>query len=212
MGPIKWIRQIFQRHESKGEPIQSVPFTPALEDLYPDLSDAARSSLLALSRCRKRLGEDLRVHVYRYDSKTFLITSMMRADQGALTEDGTPTVLLVDSSNEDLGRAICEHLLAYKVLDRIASPNTKLTDWPIFKASGAKSVKSFEAKCLYASIVATPFSIDIETHPYRRLTDGFCIKNGFCIKSSVQPVHEDVGAMLRRTMRGVDALRERGLI
>ena len=134
--------------------------------------DAPGSSFLALRRRRKILGKDLRAHVYRYDSKTFLITSINYSEQGPQTEAGPPTLLSVDCSNEDLGRAVCEHVLAYEFVEWIADPHTKRTEWPIFKVSGAKSVKSFESKCLYATIVGGLFDMVIEARPYRRLSEG----------------------------------------
>ena len=87
----------------------------------------------------KRLKCGLRAAVYLYDESKFIICSI-----SGNTEYGEPLVLNEDVSNEDLGRAVCDALLAYKRDNPPGRNADTLADWAAFQASGAKTGKAFD--------------------------------------------------------------------
>lgn len=64
---------------------------------------------------------------------------------GFLVEDEMPEVLRPFPDAQALGRALGSALERSRVKPEVSHRDRKRTDWPAFKASGARSVKQFEA-------------------------------------------------------------------
>lgn len=156
-------------------------------------------------------GHPLKATVYRYDQKMFLITSIQWKD-GLSCEFGEPSVLPIDVSNDDLGRTIGEHLLRHESSDPIlgGSPrNMKYSikkNWPIFVASKAKSMTSFESRSFQVTIEAHLHGLRLDARPRKTLHPSITVH------AEVRPELEDLGAAVRRVLRGADALRDAGVV
>jgi hypothetical protein len=168
--------------------------------------DAAGSSLLAMQRKRAAVGGELRAHIYSYADRAFIVSSIMSVPGSVILETGRPSVLPFDVGDADLGRAICEHLLAHDPREPPNLRDHKLTDWKAFQASGEKSVSGFESKSWRVSVETMNLVLCIEAAPCHSLHPEIGIKAGS------QPNHDELGATVRRALTAVAALRKAGLI
>lgn len=151
----------------------------------------------------KRLKCGLRAAVYLYDESKYIISSI-----SGFTEYGEPVVLEDNVSDEDLGLALCDALLAYKRDNPPGRPADKLADWAAFRASGAKTGKAFESNSwyVYAQTINTVFRM--EARP--RISN-----NHDLVATVTKPtgaMHVSVGQSLRKAIEGARALRKEGLV
>ncbi|MDJ0711530.1 MAG: hypothetical protein QNJ14_14155 [Woeseiaceae bacterium] len=163
----------------------------------------AQRSTREIADATKRLKTGLSAAVYLYDESSFIICSI-----AGNTEYGEPIVLGEDASNEDLGRAVCDALLAFK-RDNPPGRNTDtLADWAAFQASGAKTGKAFESNSWYVSVRTIRTAIRMSARPRisnnRELTAATTISAG--------TMHVGIGQALRRAIAGARALRKEGLV
>ncbi len=150
----------------------------------------------------KRLKNRLRAAVYLYESK-FIICSI-----SGFTEYGEPVVLEEDVSDEDLGRAVCDALLAYKRDNPPGRNADRLADWGAFRASGAKSGKAFENNSWYVYVRTINTVFRMEARP--RVSN-----NKYLVAAATKPLgtlHVGVGQSLRKAIAGAKALRKEGLV
>jgi hypothetical protein len=168
--------------------------------------DAPGSSLHAIERKRAATKGELMAHVYRHAARQFLVTSIMHVPGSVILECGEPSVLPFDVSDDELGRAVCEHLLRHEAREPPNLRNMKLTDWPVFKASRERSVSGFEAKSSIVTVETKGGVLVLEAAPVRSL------QSGVSVKGNVRPFHQELGGMIRMTLRGADALRQAGIV
>lgn len=158
-------------------------------------------SWVEIASRKKRLREELRARAYLYEKVGFIICTV-----SGLAETGEPTIVPADVENAELGRMVCDHLLCFDP----KSPNNmlgmKLTDWPAYQASGAKSVKSFEENSWMIHVTTVNTAIDIEAAP--RLS----LHSEICVRGVTTPSHEDIGATIRKTLAAGMVLRENRVI
>jgi hypothetical protein len=163
------------------------------------LLDASFAEIIAR---KKRIGGvDLRAALYLHDAKTLIVTSI-----SGILETGEPMVLPLEAANTLVGQTICDHLLLFQP----KTPNVKdykKTDWVAFRASGARSVSSFESHSwiVHLSTVGDS-SISMKAAPYKSL------HHEIAVEGVARPRHEEVGAVLRRTLDAASAIRAAGLI
>lgn len=172
---------------------------PAVED---DLQDLPGSSLLAMRRRRKETGCELRAHIYLYDDRRFIISPVMSVPGSVVLEVGQPLVLPVDASDAELGSELCATLLRHDARTPPDLTGHKATDWPAYRASGARSVTGFEEKNWVAYVETLNLIVEIEAAPRRSP------KPGITVKGVAPPEHAELGAMLRRAFAGAKALRD----
>lgn len=170
------------------------------------LTDGPGSSALAIKRKRAAIGGELSAHVYWYAEREFIVTSIMSVPGSVILEVGEPSVLPFDVADEDLGRAICEHLLRHDARQPPNLRDRKSTEWPVFRASRDRSVSGFKAKSLLASIETVDLVLSIEaaplTSPHAELS----------MKALAQPIHAELGAVVRRALKAADVVRKAGII
>ena len=149
---------------------------------------------------KKRLNAELRARAYFYEKKGYIVSAVSGS-----VETGEPTILPPDVGNSDLGCCVCDRLLEFSP----RSPNLrdmKLTDWPAYRASGAKSVKSFEAASWMITVDTINTAIMVTARP--RLS----LHSEISVQGSANPRHEDVGAAVRKTLKAAMVLRANGVI
>jgi hypothetical protein len=77
-------------------------------------------------------------------------------EKGFHTEQEPNAVLPYDCSRETIGQAVWESLLLFRHTPNVNLRPRNRTDWPAFRASGAKSVRAFEDEYVRVSVVALP--------------------------------------------------------
>lgn len=118
-----------------------------------------------------------------------------------IAEVGTPSVLSVDVGSAELGRTILSHLAMYEPAE-FDIRDKKKSDWPAFKASGAKSVKAFESHLWHCDLEQTGNCFEVWARP--RLT----LKQGLSAHCSV-PCHDpiNVGNAVKDALNAAKAMR-----
>jgi hypothetical protein len=147
------------------------------------------------------LNAELRARAYFYEKKGYIVSAV-----SGMAETGHPTILPSDVANSHLGCCVCDHLLEFSPRSPTGMRDLKLTDWPAYRASGAKSVKSFEASCWMIQIDTVNTAIVITTHP--RLS----LYPEISVQGTALPRHEDVGAVIRKTLKAAMVLRSNAVI
>jgi hypothetical protein len=185
------LRRIFSRSD------------PALD---ADIQDAPGSSLHAIKRKRAATGCELMAHIYRYAESRFIVTSIMWVPGSVILEIGEPSVLPIDVADADLGRTVCEHLVAHEAREPGDLRDRKTTDWAAYRASRARSVKSFESKSWQVTVATVNLVLSVDAYPVRSPHAQIYVR-GF-----VEPLHEELGATIRRTLLAAEVLRQAGLV
>lgn len=157
-------------------------------------------SIAEIAEAKERLNSELRAAMYLYDNEKFIVCSIT-----GITEYGEPIVLDVDTSDENLGKALCDKLLDFspKCLD---GSNYTLSDWKAFKASGAKTARKFENKSVYIYVTTVNAAIIIEAAP--RTSNEKNLK----ARCSTTGKHVQVGADIRKAIKASKALRDAGML
>ncbi len=176
------------------QPRQS-KYIPPVKRVAPDWSH------VELTGRKREVGRELKARVYLYDDAKLIVTSC-----SGIAESGTPTVFPLDVGNSELGLCICDHLLSFTPESPNNMRDRKMTDWPAYKASGAKSVRSFQEKTWLMSVSTINLVIRMEAGPINSLWPEIEAQ-GIC-----NPVHEKMGEIVQRTFRGAKAMREQGII
>lgn len=156
-----------------------------------------------LADAKTRLGVELSAALYLYKEEKFIICAI-----AGIAEYGTPIVLNSDAADEELGLAVCETLLEFKPQSPRDLSNAKLEDWGAFKASGAKTGKSFEKESIYVYVKTANSAIQIEAAP--RITNNKCLK-ALCSISNGRE-HSEIGESVRKAIEASKVLRNAGLL
>jgi hypothetical protein len=83
-----------------------------------------------------------------------IVCPMTSPDKSLYVEAEAMAVRAFQSGSEALGQAVWEALLRFHVSPQLGSP--KKTDWPAFRASGEKNVRTFESEFVRVAIEAFP--------------------------------------------------------
>lgn len=158
-------------------------------------------SWVEIASRKKRLREELRARAYLYEKVGFIICTV-----SGIAETGEPTIVPADVANAELGRTVCDHLLCFDPKSPNNMRGMKLTDWPAYQASGAKSVKSFESNSWMIHVATVNTAIDIEAAP--RLS----LHSEIRVRGVTTPSHEAIGATIRKTLAAAMVLRDNSVI
>jgi hypothetical protein len=163
---------------------------------------ASDRSTRELVDARKRNRSELRASIYRYKDK-FILCSV-----AGNTEYGEPLVLATDASDEQLGLALCDQLLQYTTKGNRDRPKSSLSDWEAYKASGAKSARSFEENAMFVYVTTVNTAINIQAAPRvsneQELVAQCSISNG--------RTHAEMGATVRKAIKAAEVLRDAGML
>jgi hypothetical protein len=100
-----------------------------------------------------------------YMSKTeakIIICPVGSIERGFHAEQEPRAVLPYGGPTEVLGKTVWESLLQFKRTPNLNLRATKKTDWPAYRASGAKNVRAFEEEYLRISLTAFPSVLRVE--------------------------------------------------
>lgn len=148
---------------------------------------------------RMRYPQSARLYEYR--------TSLIVCSQSAEWETEALTKLDILIGDADLGDAVLEHLYDFRP-DVEADPSKKLTDWPAYKVSGAKSVRAFERELWQVQLNVMNSAVLVNARPRLSLND-FCLSSSTMANRS-QPAQ--VGRAVRQAIAAVKVLREQGVV
>jgi hypothetical protein len=104
-----------------------------------------RDEINAKLRSKRQI--ELRVALYTFGEEAYIACAT-----SGFSEAGTPVKLPFLVSNEDLGQTVRELLLQTYLHSAPSHTEAKLSDWPAYAASGAKSGRAFEEQCTYLSV------------------------------------------------------------
>eukprot|EP01030_Chromulinospumella_sphaerica_P018951 gene18951-18826_t len=145
-----------KRQAGAATAFNDVPYQPAPRVL-------PNASHVEIPARRAVIGTELRARLYLHEDRQLLISAVR-----GIAETGPVTVLDPGVDDETLGRTVCDHLLAFRPRSPDNMRDQKLTDWAVYQASGARSVKRFEEKAWMVFIDTLNSSILFEARP--RLT------------------------------------------
>jgi hypothetical protein len=107
------------------------------------------------------LGRPLSAVVHASKVHSRLVLAAQGGLHGATYETGYTTVLPYDADDSVLGQAILDVLLRHAAVDD-PTPTSRVTEWPAFRASGLRSVRSFESSFYRISVATTlHFGLDV---------------------------------------------------
>ncbi|WP_431095329.1 hypothetical protein [Polaromonas aquatica] len=118
-----------------------------------------RDEINAKLRSKRQI--ELRVALYAFGEEALIACAT-----SGFSEAGTPVRLPFSVSNDDLGQAVRELLLQTYLHPVPSHTDAKLSDWPAFVVSGAKSGRAFEENCTYLSVETVNTALRI--HASRR--------------------------------------------
>lgn len=185
-----------RKGEARAGPIADPPYVPGPRALQT-------GSFVELAARLKALDTPLRATAYAIGDRIIISQSV---GVGPELEVGEPIVLTTDIDDEHLGRAICDQLLAFRRGPLPDMRDRKLTDWAAYRASGARSIKQFEAKGYRISLRTVGDSIRLEAAPITSLHEAIGVA------AIAPPDHADGGARCRRVLKGAAALRDSGIV
>ena len=148
------------------------------------------------------------VPFYRYEAKARLYDYSNRyfiCTVSGISETRSITVLDAECDNDVVGSSILEHLAEYSFKE-IHKADDKLTDWPAFRASGAKSVKAFEKDLWQVHIAVMNSAVMFDAQP-RKSNDPHDL---FASTSANRNLPDMIGAALRSALSAAKLLREHG--
>lgn len=177
-----------------------------LPGLPAPLADGRGPALVAADARRLKLDHELVAVLYRYRDTDFLVTSVMGAEGGIGNETGEPTVLPATVDDAELGRVVWLHLFAHVRAEPHAASGEKRSDWPVYRASGACSTADFEAHGIRIRIETVNLVARAEARPCASPHPEIAVRG----TAGHDPAA--IGAMIRRVLRGADALRAAGIV
>ena len=168
-------------------------------DLPPRCLADRRDALNEL--LHSKLWIELRVAIYAYANDCWLLSAT-----SGISEAGEPVRLSYDASNNDLGNEILDLLLRCYA-HPVASSDGSLEHWAVFRASGAKSGRSFERASTYVSIRTMNSGIVINANrrqPPSELYVGQTL--------SITPDPEELGRAVKKVVDTVRLLDSQGAL
>jgi len=165
-------------------------------------------SSLELHRLREAAGNELSATIYFFDDRLVIAAPVVGVDGEMHAELIEPVVKPEPIDDEHLGELAMNALLAFIAEKPPSLRDRRKSDWPAFRASGARSVSEFERKAVEIGIRTHLTSLELSAAPvsslehHRRLV-AHCTPGIF---------HIDLGAEMRNLVRGVQVLRECGVV
>lgn len=120
----------------------------------------------AIDQAKKLLGGELHCNVYLSEEKGEAIIVPVYWWGGATVERDEAVALPFSSQPAELGRSVRQALLGCEAAPKSLNlSDRKLTDWPGFRASKAKSVKEFRAKYVFLSVETINANLRVQGFP-----------------------------------------------
>ncbi len=123
-----------------------------------------------------------------------------------IAETDSITVFDSDVTDHSLGLAVQKHLAEYDPSE-CDLRGRKLTDWTAFKASGARSIKSFEENLWCVNLAIMNSAILIAACPNKSRKQDVTVS-----VTASKSVSEQIGAAIREAIAGAKMLREQGFL
>jgi hypothetical protein len=150
----------------------------------------------ALTAVADKTGLNPLVTVYLSENRNKVIVCPMTSPgKGHYVESAPLSVLPYHADAELLGQAVWNALLAFRTSADLGS--SKKTEWPAFKASGAKSVSMFESEYVRVTIEAFPCFLRVESLVPCKSADGLFV--GRYISNACE--FEELAELIRQTSR-----------
>lgn len=147
---------------------------------------------------KEQLNVELRMALYLYDNTKYILTAIT-----AIAETGIPVILEANIPDALLGLAICDKLLEFQT-QMPPKLSGKPTDWPTYKASGAKTIKKFEQNSIHVLVQTINLSIQISAKPQIYMNQPL---KTVC---SANFQHASIGAAVRKAIYATQILQKAG--
>lgn len=131
-------RQQFRAHQVPSTMPTTIELTPRH---FLDYRDAINAKLKATRQI------ELRVALYAYAQEAYIVSATT-----GISEAGVPIKVPFAGAAEKLGRTVREMLLQTHLHPAPSYQDAKLSDWPAYVLSGAKTGRAFEEKSVYLSV------------------------------------------------------------
>lgn len=166
----------------------------------PEGEDEPGGSWVSIAARKRKIGQELAAALYIYDGRLFVCAVQW------IAETGEAEILPDTVADRTLGQSICNHLVAFDPGGAHDLRNRKKTDWPAWRASGAKTVRQFEQSAFRLDVRTSGTQIALEAAPLTTL------HSEMCVRALVSPWHVDIGAAARRVLRAAETLRQAGVV
>lgn len=151
---------------------------------------------------KKKYQNELRASLYIFQNELILVSATT-----LIVETGTPAVLPISATDEAIGTAVIDKLLECCAIPYEPNIEKKISEWPCYVSSGAKSIRYFEENSIRIGIETINSAIQIEAKP---VTTN---KNLFVGAShSLGCAPQELGASIRLLFETVSLLREKNEI
>ena len=159
-----------------------------------------------LNRVAQLAKHNPRVTVHLPTGRGEMIVCPTAEANGGLYINQAPSALLPnDAPSEILGQSVWEALLQFRSIpEPLNLRSSRKTDWPAYRASGAKSVSQFEATFVCVSVEAFPCTLRVEADVLATDAEGLFV--GRYISNACE--FEDLGELIRMVARGRRLLAE----
>lgn len=111
-------------------------------------------------------------------------------------------------SDAGIGEVVCDALLRFEARDPPSMAGRKKSDWPMYRKSGASSMRSFERQLTAVWVSSRHGELVFDARPTVTNHGGLSVTGMTAVSAS----HSEIGALLRRTVRGVAAMRNEGVV
>jgi hypothetical protein len=142
--------------------------------------------------------------LYEYEGNFFVCTVHGIAETDSLT------MLNADADDADdaaLGEAVLRHLAEYSASDGRNHRDAKVSDWMAFKASGSKSIKSFERVLWHVDLAIMNSALMVWARPRLSLKGEIA-----AYASGSHNLAERAGETVRKALAAAKVLREQGVV
>lgn len=145
--------------------------------------------------------QELRAVLYLYHAKIFVTATTSIMECGEVIN-----LDFLNASDEEIGNAIYDKLLEYYSIspDILNKTIMKPSDWPVFKASKAKTLKEFRANAIRFEIKTINSALLIQCKYVESTNQGEHV--GACI--SLGPEATELGRKIRKLAAMLSKLRE----
>jgi hypothetical protein len=138
--------------------------------------DFGKFPVPSLNTVAAQVGDDPRSVVYMSQRQAKLIICPVSSiERGFDTEQEPLAVLPYSCPPETLGQGVWESLLLFRKTPNVNIRSRKKTDWPAYRASGAKSVRAFEDEYVRVSVVAFPCMLRVVADVPAKAADGLFV-------------------------------------
>lgn len=175
----------------------------------PDISRrvVADRSGREIADLQAHYGHEIRSTVYFYNQQLVIAASLTGSPGNICAELTEPVVANEPVDDDRLGYMALHALLSYRSEKVPSLRDHKRRDWLTFKASGAKSLKAFNAATVAVSIETVYGSLRLEAAPLVADDSVFAVRAW----APISVTHFELGRLLRKLVTGANALQDAGI-